>query len=95
MQQPDPSDYVIATGVSHSVAEFVGAACALVGLDWEDVVVQSEQYYRPNDIQHLVGNASKAKRDLGWEARTPFNDLVRLMLEADLALEGLSLPCPV
>ena len=95
MQHPDPSDYVIATGVSHSVAEFAGAACALVGLDWEDVIVPSEHYYRPNDIQHLVGNARKAKRELGWEARTSFDDLVRLMLDADLALEGLSLPCPV
>jgi GDPmannose 4,6-dehydratase len=89
LQQPDPDDYVIATGEMHSVRELCEVAFGLVGLDWERYVRIDERYLRPTEVDELCGDASKARECLGWEAQTTFRDLVRLMLEHDLAEAGL------
>ncbi|MBM3880791.1 MAG: GDP-mannose 4,6-dehydratase [Verrucomicrobia bacterium] len=86
LQQPEPDDYVIATGETRSVREFLAAAFGHVGLDWEQHVAVDERYYRPAEVDLLVGDASKAKQKLGWEARTRFQDLVGLMVDADVQL---------
>ncbi|WP_027718312.1 GDP-mannose 4,6-dehydratase [Desulfovirgula thermocuniculi] len=84
LQQPEPDDYVIATGETHSVQEFAQEAFACVGLDWRDYVVEDPAFYRPADVELLVGDANKAREKLGWRPRTTFKELVRLMVEADL-----------
>jgi GDPmannose 4,6-dehydratase len=85
MLQPDePDDYVIATGETHSVREFLEEAFAYVDLDWHDHVEIDQRYCRPAEVDLLVGDASKAKRKLGWEPKTKFRDLVRLMIDADI-----------
>jgi GDPmannose 4,6-dehydratase len=84
LQQPDPDDYVIATGESHSILEFVEAAFGVVDLDWEKYVVTDEALFRPAEVNELLGDASKARRILKWEPKTRFNNLVQLMVEADL-----------
>ncbi len=84
LQQPAPDDYVIATGETHSVEDFVAAAFGFVGLDWHDHVEIDPRYFRPTEVDELCGDASLARRDLGWTARTSFQELVRIMLEADL-----------
>ena len=89
LQQPEPDDYVIATGETHSVRELCDVAFGLVGLDWERYVRIDERYLRPTEVDELCGDASKARDCLGWEARTTFRDLVRLMLEHDLAEAGI------
>jgi GDPmannose 4,6-dehydratase len=89
LQQPEPDDYVIATGETHSVREFVEAAFALVGLDWREHVEIDPRYFRPTEVDELCGDASKAAASLGWRPRTTFEGLVRLMLEADLREVGL------
>ena len=86
LQQDEPDDYVIATGATHSVREFCEAAFALLDLDWNAHVKIDPAYRRPLEVDLLMGDATKAKERLGWEARTPFSDLVRLMVEADLEL---------
>jgi GDPmannose 4,6-dehydratase len=86
LQQPTPSDLVIATGESHSVREFVELAFSTAGLDWERFVRIDPDYYRPAEVDHLSGDASKAKRVLGWEPKVRFEELVRMMVEADVAL---------
>ena len=85
LQQDQPDDYVIATGESHSVREFLEEAFSFAGLDWRDHVEIDPKYYRPSEVDLLVGDASKAKNMLGWEPKTRFKDLVRLMVTADLA----------
>jgi GDPmannose 4,6-dehydratase len=89
VQRPDPDDYVIATGEMHSVRELCEVAFGLVGLDWERHVRIDERYLRPTEVDALCGDASKARECLGWQARTTFRDLVRLMLEHDLAEAGV------
>ncbi|MGC8974433.1 MAG: GDP-mannose 4,6-dehydratase [Thermoproteus sp.] len=84
LQQDRPDDYVIATGESHSVREFAELAFAEVGLNWEDYVVVDKSLYRPRDVDNLVGDYSKAERELGWRPRTTFKELVRIMVRADL-----------
>jgi GDPmannose 4,6-dehydratase len=84
LQQPEPDDFVIASGQMHSVREFVARAFALVGLDWERYVEIDPRYFRPTEVDELCGDASKAATALGWHPRTTFDGLVRLMLEADL-----------
>jgi len=83
LQQPEPDDFVVATGETHSVAEFSEAAFAAVNLDYRDYVVVDETFYRPAEVDLLVGNAAKAKRVLGWEPRVTFQELVREMVHAD------------
>ncbi len=84
LQQDQPDDYVIATGETHSVKEFCEEAFTHAGLDWSKYVEIDERYYRPAEVDLLIGDASKAKRVLGWEAKTRFKDLVKLMVDADL-----------
>jgi GDPmannose 4,6-dehydratase len=86
LQQDEPDDYVVATGQTHSVREFCELAFDRVGLDWEKYVVIDERFFRPAEVDLLVGDASKAKRVLGWEPRTSFEGLVNLMVDADVAL---------
>jgi GDPmannose 4,6-dehydratase len=89
LQQPEPDDFVVATGEMHSVRELCEAAFGLVGLDWATYVRIDERYFRPTEVEQLCGDASKAERLLGWRPRVRFHDLVRLMLEADLREAGL------
>jgi GDPmannose 4,6-dehydratase len=84
LQQDKPDDFVVATGETHSVREFVEEAARLAGLDPEKIVKTSDRYMRPNEVDHLCGDPSKAKRVLGWAPKTGFKDLVRIMLEAEL-----------
>ncbi len=86
MQQERPDDYVIATGETHSVREFCEEAFALLDLDWERYVQHDTRYERPSEVELLIGDASKAKRELGWEPKIRFKDLVRIMVEEDLKL---------
>ena len=88
LQQETPDDYVIATGEAHSVREFVKAAFAVVDLDWQKYVTTNPQYYRPAEVHTLCGDYSKASRTLDWQPHTRFSDLVRIMVEADLAGES-------
>ena len=83
LQHDQPDDFVIATGETHSVREFCQFAFDHVGLDWQKYVEIDKRYLRPAEVDILVGDASKAKRILGWSPRTKFKDLVRLMVEAD------------
>ena len=91
LQQETPDDYVIATGETHSVRELVEVAFGLVGLDWEQYVEIDPRYFRPTEVDLLLGDASKAERKLGWRPRTTFAGLVKIMLTADLADAGLDL----
>ncbi len=84
LQQDEPDDYVIATGETHSVREFLDEAFGYVGLNWHDYVETDPRYFRPAEVDLLVGDASKAKRKLGWQPRTTFKELVRLMVDADM-----------
>jgi GDPmannose 4,6-dehydratase len=89
LQQDKPDDYVVATGESHSVEELVETAFSLVGLDWRGYVRFDERYVRPNEVDELLGDASKARAHLGWEHRTSFRELVQIILESDLRLAGV------
>jgi GDPmannose 4,6-dehydratase len=84
LQQDKPKDYVIATGVTHSVREFVQRAFEHVGLDYEDYTVVDPQFYRPAEVELLLGDPTRAKSDLGWEPMVTFEDLVHMMVDADL-----------
>ena len=84
LQQPEPEDYVIATGVEHSVRELAEYAFGLVDLDYRDHLVVSDAFLRPSDVETLCGDASKAKRQLGWEPKVGFEELIRMMVEADV-----------
>ena len=84
LQQDEPSDYVVATGEPHSVQEFVEAAFGHAGLDWQQHVVTDPAFLRPAEVDHLIGDASKARSDFGWEPKTSFQELVEMMVDADL-----------
>jgi GDPmannose 4,6-dehydratase len=93
MQRPEPTDYVIATGLAHSVRDLCRIAFEHVGLDYEKYVVVDERLYRPAEVDHLLGNAAKARAELGWEPKIGFEELVRMMVDADVArLKGHSVP---
>ena len=83
LQQDEPDDFVLATGEGHSVREFCEAAFAHVGLDWQDHVRFDESFTRPSEVDALIGDASKAHRELGWKAHVTALDLARLMVDAD------------
>jgi len=85
LQQPEPGDYVVATGERHSVREFTELAFAHAGLDWRQHVREDPALRRPADVEELVGDASKARRVLGWQPTVAFDELVRMMVDADLA----------
>lgn len=86
MQASQPSDYVVATGETHSIREFLDLAFGLLDLDWEEYVEIDPKYYRPAEVDLLLGDAAKAKRELGWEPAIGFEELVKGMVEHDLAL---------
>jgi len=95
LQQDNPDDYVIATNETHTVQEFVEQAFAHVNLDWRDYVKYDPRYERPAEVDLLIGNPAKAKKQLGWEPRVRFPQLVQIMVDADLAaLQGLPVPDP-
>lgn len=84
LQQEQPDDYVIATGETHSVREFLEEAFSCAGLNWEEYVKIDPRYFRPSEVELLIGDASKAKARLGWEPKVHFKELVRLMVDADI-----------
>jgi GDPmannose 4,6-dehydratase len=86
LQQEKPDDYVIATNETHSIREFLEIAFSHAGLTWQDYVEIDPRYYRPAEVDLLIGDFSKAKRQLGWEPKTKFEDLARLMVDADIKL---------
>lgn len=91
LQQEQPDDFVIATGETRTVRRFCMCAFGAVGLPWDSFVAVDPRYYRPSDVNLLCGDASKAKRILGWEPTTSFNELVAEMVEHDLAEQGLDI----
>ena len=86
MQAESSDDYVIATGETHSVQEFVEETFAYLDLDWKEYVEIDPWYYRPSEVDLLLGDSSKARRELGWEPKVGFKDLVKLMVNHDLNL---------
>ena len=84
LQQDEPGDFVVSTGETHSVREFCELAFSRVGLNWEDHVVIDERFFRPAEVDLLVGDATHARNVLGWEPKTPFRELVHMMVDADL-----------
>ena len=84
MQHDTAEDWILATGVTKTVKEFAEAAFNVVGLSWENYVDISEKYFRPNEVDYLVGDATKAKNKLGWEPTVDFNELVKIMVEHDI-----------
>ena len=90
LQQDAPEDFIIATGVTHSVRDFCERAFQHVGLDYRDYVIHDESHLRPSEVDALVGDASKAHRVLGWSPSVGFDDLVAMMVDADMALVAAS-----
>ena len=86
MQHDKPDDWVLATGETHTVQEFVELAFKEVNLDFGEYVETSEKYLRPNEVNFLLGDSSKAQKELGWKPKTSFEDLVKMMVENDLRL---------
>ena len=85
LQQDAPDDYVVATGETHTVREFLEEAFSHVGRNWRDYVEHDARYERPAEVDLLIGDPSKAKAKLGWEPRTTFHDLVRLMVDEEIS----------
>jgi GDPmannose 4,6-dehydratase len=88
LQQKEPDDYVIATGETHSVREFLEEAFSYAGLEWEKYVKVDPKYFRPAEVDFLLGDPAKAKATLGWKPKVSFRDLVRLMVDADMEGDG-------
>jgi GDPmannose 4,6-dehydratase len=86
LQQPQGDDYVVATGETHSVREFLELAFDRAGLAWQKHVEINPEFYRPAEVEQLIGNPAKAQKQLNWTPQTKFADLVRLMVDADLKL---------
>lgn len=89
LQQERADDFVIGTGESHSVGEFVRKAFSYVGLDWKKYVKIDKRYFRPTEVESLIADTTKAKRVLGWKPKVKFDDLVKIMVDADMRLLGL------
>jgi GDPmannose 4,6-dehydratase len=89
LQQDTPDDYVIATGETHSVQEFLEVAFGRVNLNWQDHVAFDPRYLRPAEVELLIGDPAKAKRQLGWEPSVTFKELVELMVDSDLEAVGI------
>jgi GDPmannose 4,6-dehydratase len=85
-------DYVIGTGEAHTIREFLDEAFGYVGMDWQEYVKIDPRYFRPTEVDYLLADPSKAQKELGWEAKVRFKDLVRIMVDADLELMGLEAP---
>ena len=93
MQEERPDDYVIATGETHSVKEFVEEIFRAAGIDnWQDYVKIDQRYYRPTEVDVLVGDATKAKAKLGWEPKIKFKELIKILLTAECERLGIKLP---
>jgi GDPmannose 4,6-dehydratase len=93
LQQDKPDDFVIATGESHSVKDFLQEAFKYAGLgDWQQYVEFDANYLRPTEVESLIGDASKAKQELGWEPKIKFTDLVKIMVDSDMRANGLTPP---
>lgn len=92
LQQERPDDYVIGTGVSHTVKDFAVAAFAYVGLDWRDYVEVDPRYFRPTEVDHLCADMRKAIKALDWSPRVSFSELVKIMMDADMRAAGLVPP---
>ncbi|MDD4256002.1 MAG: GDP-mannose 4,6-dehydratase [Methanofollis sp.] len=92
LQQEKPDDYVIGTGESHSVQDFLQEAFAYAGLDWEEHVRIDPKYFRPTEVESLIADARKAEQKLGWKPEITFRDLTRIMVDADLRAAGLEPP---
>jgi GDPmannose 4,6-dehydratase len=92
LQQDQPNDYAIGTGEAHSVREFLQEAFGYLGMDWQEYVKIDPRYYRPAEVDYLLADTSRAKRELNWQPKVKFAELVRIMVDADLELVGL--PCP-
>ncbi len=90
LQHKKADDFVIATGETHSVREFLEACFSLAKLDWNDYVKIDPRYFRPAEVEVLQGDASKAKKELGWEPKVKFKELAKIMLDADMNAEGVS-----
>lgn len=84
LQQDEPRDYVVAMGETHSVEELVETAFGYVGLDWREYVVQDPRFMRPAEVDLLIGDATRARKELGWEPRVGFTELIHMMVDADL-----------
>jgi GDPmannose 4,6-dehydratase len=95
LQRDEPKDYVIGTGETHTVQEFVEAAFAHVGLDWQKYVVIDPKLVRPAEVDLLISNPRRAREELGWTPRVSFHELVRMMVEADVAAVAREVPSPV
>ena len=89
LQQKKPDDFILGTGQSHSVREFVQAAFSYAGLNWKKYVLIDKRYFRPTEVKILKADPSKAKRTLGWEPKVTFDELVKIMVDADMRLAGL------
>jgi len=89
LQLDEPGDFVVASGETHSIRELCEVAFSHAGLDWEQYVVQDPQFYRPAEVDLLIGDAAHAGAVLGWKPRTSFEELVRSMVDADLAVLGV------
>lgn len=92
LQQDEPDDYVIGTGEAHSVREFLEEAFSYAGLDWKEYVEIDPRYFRPTEVEFLLADASKARVKLGWSPKVTFKELVRIMVDCDMELEGLKPP---
>jgi GDPmannose 4,6-dehydratase len=92
LQQDTPGDYVIATGRTHTVRDCVQIAFDHIGLDWERYVVIDDAFKRPAEVDLLVGDPTKARHTLGWEPKTTFEELIRLMVDADAKALGVGTP---
>jgi len=89
MQLEAPDDYVIGTGETHSVRQLLEEAFGYAGLDWQAYVEVDPRYFRPTEVDHLRADASKAAKELGWDPRVSFGELVRIMVDADFQAIGL------
>lgn len=91
LQQDKADDYVISTGINHSIREFLDGAFSRLDLDWKEFVVIDEKYFRPSEVQNLLGDPRKAKRELGWINTTSFTELVNMMVDNDLRLAEIEI----
>jgi GDPmannose 4,6-dehydratase len=92
LQQERPQDYVIGTGETHSVKEFLEEVFAYVELDWKEYIKIDPKYFRPTEVNLLRADASKAREELDWSPRVTFKELVKIMVDSDLTLMGLEPP---
>ncbi len=90
LQHSEPNDYVVATNQTWTIRDFLDRSFGLVGLNWQDFVEIDPRYYRPTEVDLLIGDYSRAKEKLGWEPKTSFDDLVKIMVAADLTAEGVA-----